>query len=381
MSLGLSLPVANLGAGVFPIHKTKLLRTRAGLAKVRAGVGNCVIAVVGDSNTRGTGSGASAGGAGAGQGYNGWPNQLAAYLKANGVNAVSETLFGGGGQDASLPTYDDRVALAGAVVFGGTVGPGGRYFSLSGVASVSFTTKSAVNTCDLYYVQGSGTGTIKWSVDGGATTNIITTNGTTGVGKSTIALGSVAVHTVKVEWVSGSNFFMGFDCYDNTTNAVRVWNWGWHGSNTGNASNWTQSQAAYGPIFAPAQATMRPDLILGMGIANDWNTSNNFTNATVAANLQTLIDNWSVNSDIVMVTPVNTAGASWPSAAVQKSYIDTLYAVAGANGFPILDEYAWMQDNATALALGLSNTDQTHKTKAGHNITATKVGRALLDWA
>jgi hypothetical protein len=335
---------------------------------------------VGDSNTRGTGSGASAGGAGAGQGYNGWPAQLAAFLKANGLNAVSENLFCGGGQDASLPTYDDRVVLAGTVTFGGTVGAGGRYFGLNAAGSVSFTTKSACNACDLYYVAGSGTGTIRWSVDGGSTTDIVTTNGVTQIGKTTISLGSVAVHTVKVEWVSGSNFFAGFDCYDNTTNRVHVWNWGWHGSNTGSASNWTQSQTTYGPIFAPAQASMRPDLILGLGIANDWNTSNNFTQATTAANLQTLINSWGVNSDIIMLTPPNMAGASWPSAAVQKAYNDTLYGVATSNGFPILDEYAWLQDNATALTLGLMNTDQTHKTKAGHNITANKIGRALLDW-
>lgn len=357
------------GSDVAPLPS--MLRTRAGLAKVRSGTGNMIIACgPADSNARGTGSAADGT-----QGYNGWPNKLAAILKSRGINAVCDNFFGVGGYNGNFANYDNRISVSRAGMApglgGGLSGVGGAMFELKQAGDVlTFNPKSNCNTLDIYWYSASASNVFSYSVDGGTTTNLVGSGGVNGLVKTTIPLGALGTnHTIALTWVSGSCYIAGEDAYDNSATRVHVWNWGWHGSQT---SNWTGgTQGNWSPLVTIPNF-YKPDLIIGGALAtNDLGSSAPLTD--YQTRLTALMTACKSASDLILLTacPHPTLNIA-PFVEVQK-------AVATALNAPVADEFAWFnKSEIVAEALGLfSASDHLHKTGAGHQVTADKVDALL----
>jgi len=323
------------------------------------------------------------------QGYNGWPVQLAAILTAAGIKAQCENFFCTGGAGGNYSTYDDRIVFSGSGISqpsgSGVVSVGGWMFNATAAGSVTFTTKTACTSCDIFYFGSSSSGSMSYQVDGGGATTFSCNQATSNVYKLTISLGSLATHAVTLNWVSGNSWLIGMDCYDATTPLLHIWNWGWHGSTTAHWTNQYAGSTASGtsawlPLnCVSASSALQPSGIIGPALGvNDMNTSNNFTPAFVNANKQMLINSWASTTDTIMLTEGPATASNSPSVATQQQSLAMDYALAGSLGIPLLDEYGWMGDEPTMETFGIYNNDHLHKTKAGHNITAHMVVDALL---
>ena len=364
-------------------------RIRAALALARQGAAHGYIACLGDSNTRGTGSGTGSAGSGAMQGYNGWPVQLAALLTAAGIKAQCENFFGAGGYGGSFPSYDDRIVVSGSGITqpngSGLLSIGGSMFNATAAGSITFTTKTACTSCDIYYFGSTSSGALSWQVDGGAATQFSCVQATTNIYKLNISLGALATHSVTINWVSGNSYFIGLDCFDATTPLLHIWNWGYHGSTVEHWTNLYPGLTVAGTSkWLPANcisgsSALQPAGVIGPALGiNDTNTTNNFTPAYVAANKQTLIQSWATTTDTIMLTEGPSLNSASASITVQQQQWALDYGISNALGIPLLDENAWMGDETGAETLGLYNTDHLHKTKSGHGVTAAMVTNALL---
>lgn len=321
----------------------------------RNGSGNVGIAFYGSSFMRGTDETAIPYNAQFGAAI---PMQVATRLKALGIAAGANNLFGSGTTTAAdLVLRDGRFAFTGAVGFGSTAVQGGQDISFNAATgTMTFTFPDAVNEAVIVWRDASVGRTFSWAVDGGAATNI-SSSGASTYAKNTISLGTLATHTITLAWVAGGATIFGIYAYNNTRREMSCWQWGCNGFDAG-AMN-SENGAPNGGR-ATGQAFLAPKLgITESGAVNSWRLSQSV--ATFKASLTTQIQAMKAASidPIILTDPFD--GGSTGLTANQNAYVTAEYEVSSEQDVPLLDiRLKWLSfANQTALNLTGDNIHGT----------------------
>jgi len=342
-----------------PATTTKIL---AGYAAMQAGTRNMNIAIMGDSTDRGTDETARP--------YNSqYPlsiaEQLAAMFRADGIASGANNWYGISGSNFNdYMIRDSRVSATGSTTAFGTavVCQGGTEVEFpTATGTFSFTPQQNCTKADIYYQDSSAGRQFSWSVDGGAATTI-TTAGANTIAKTTVALGSLGAHTLKLAWVSGFVRIYGIDCYDDSRKEITFRQWGTSGGTTTTMIDNTGSPNA-GRL---QQLSLYPvDLAFGdCGIVNSWRNSRSVANCQT--DLNTLIDavHTAGGDFIICIPPFDSSSTGL--AAQQQSYVDMMYAVGAAKGCAVFDiRKAWGSKAASDAAGYTSAADAVHPTTLG----------------
>jgi lysophospholipase L1-like esterase len=224
----------------------------------------------------------------------------------------------------------------------------------------------------IVYTQGSGTGTLGFSVDGGAVQTHVTTNATLQSGK--LLVGGALTrgqHTVRFTASAGLVIVDGILALDgDLTTGVRVFNGGHAGYDSADfpgAGRWND-------LFRNGGTT--PDLVcIALG-AND--VANGITAAQYEINLGNIVDKIRASSAGSALSSIllwayhrrgNITDVAW------QAYVDAMERVAVAKGCAFLDSHD-MLDAPPSTGSGATFTDSVHPNDAGHAAYA----EALLDF-
>ncbi|MBJ7410116.1 MAG: SGNH/GDSL hydrolase family protein [Phenylobacterium sp.] len=342
----------------------------AGLQAQRANTADCRVFFIGDSNTVGLRAGASSWANPRGLGY---VTQLSDLLTSVTASATGFIGNGNSGNQTQLRTMDGRLAFPTGSGWATTTNatykiPGGIVISATSGANseMVFTTPDAVDRCDIYHLTS---GTIGWSVDGGSETAI--TGGTAGViNKSTLDLGSNAIHALKLRNLINAVFVVGLIFYSTMTKRVRLINAG--------AFNWLTDDwldtASGGWSPGSNYASFGQELTVIHLTINDSNARAD--PATSMANLLAMITALrAANSDVWLICPQPISGAA--TQTVQNNYNAAIKALGAAHGCTVID---LMHDYATYAAWSGASlaADGLHPNFAGHTYVANRI-RAAID--
>lgn len=341
---------------------TALRKWRIALARQRLGLGNAVIACIGDSTTVGTGSIVSLG---PGLKNGSYPSRLATLLTSAGVTAGAQSCFGDGGYGTSIATYDTRLAL-GSWGLGSPAGFAGQSFLASAATAspLSFTPVGNTDTCDIFYLTGSSTGSFNANINGGTNT-LVSSAGASGYGKLTLT-GSLAANVYNVTWASGGNvFIIGFSAYNSAVKQVSVLNQGRGGAKTSEIVAMWQSPAAELTVLSADLA------IIKLGI-NDW--LNSISISAFTSSLTTLITSCASVCDVIVETPPYSQTAP----VGQAAYTAAMAQVAAANNAVFLNLNGRFGGFANANTDGLMAGDGIHETNYGYMDEAQSIAKLLL---
>jgi lysophospholipase L1-like esterase len=282
-----------------------LPKTRAAIAKVRAGVSDGKVIVIGDSTVYGQGAGTGSGAVGARALSS--PVNLAKLLTTRGIPANSEEIhcpYPGSGD--TVPQYDPRISLGSFIVDTTLSTLSGYAFRANGAYTLALTPVAAFDSVDIYYIQGSSGSTFTVNVDGGATLKSVNSNGSNALAKTTVTGITRGTHTLNIVAVGATVWIVGIVPHDSQNPSLSVMNFGWIGakSSTFLASSSAWSAANCWPIWAP-------DLVIVNLTINDINSGT--PAATFAANMKQMLTSiHSAGSDIMLVIghPIGTANGA-----------------------------------------------------------------------
>jgi hypothetical protein len=371
MSLGLDGMGTAGGKGgptipfAFNLNRSTTTKILAGYNAMKANTRNMNIAIMGNSTDRGVDETASP--------YNSqYPlslaEQLALKFRTDSIAAGANNWYGFSGTD--LNDYllrDSRVAVVTAPLDSAIV-QGGAALALTAAGSISFTPQQPCTNADIYQYDFFAGATINWQVDGGATTNIAQV-GNNSIKKTTVSLGALGAHTIKINWVSGANSIFGIDCYDDTRKEVTFRQWAISGGTSQSMIDDTGSPHA-GRLTQLANFPV--DLAMGdCGMVNSWRQSRSVANCQ--ADLNTLIDAvHAAGGDFILCTPPFDSGAAG-NTSIQQQYVDMMYAVATAKNCALFDWRKAVGSKALSDAAGYTSAaDAVHPRIAG------QANRALL---
>lgn len=363
--------------GGFVFNRQPLTNWKAARAAVKAGTGRAKVIFAGDSSAGSYGSDTQ----------NGFvaPNtvdaRLARQFTTEGLPSTYQAEFGGHGATA-LNIWDFRsaqgaFAYSNPATFG--IMPGGEFLSASGAATVSFApadptqTAVATDTCDIWYAQDSSAGSFSKQVDAGTATTI-NANGSSLITKTTVSATS-GNHTYKMNWVSGTAYYLGMHAYSSAVKAVDFWNMGSIGS-------WAQQWAGTGFFWEPGNTSVwtafAPNIVLFSAGANDilGGASVATTQPYVVATINAIK---AMGADVVVMgyNPIRTTVAS---VATQVALRKMMYDAAISTGCTFIDflsmmggPLAWDTNNANGLMF-----DDEHRSFKGYT-SAVKVIHDILN--
>jgi lysophospholipase L1-like esterase len=353
---------------VFNIRRGQYPGWASAVADMLAGTSNAVLSAEGDSTVRGTGSTGDAT-----QHANGWPEKLKALLAD--FTPDGENFFGTGGGfhlSSMISTYDNRVASSGGFSSRTTLNSMGGYLpQCEATGTLSFTPRSAFDTIEVYYAQAGSLGQFSVDVDGGSALQTVNAGANPGqVMKATISC-DLDTHTVNLNWVSGTVYIFGVNCFDSSTSKkLLIYNQGRHGSST---VDWVSgSTSTWGPLDSFPRYGIDLSIIC-LGI-NDWRTS--VGAATFKTRMQTLITT-QVNAGCkpMLMTPVFDNGSAGETAQ-QEDYVTALRELAVSNDLALIDIRAKWGSYAAADAAGLYE-DDVHPSGTGYQDIAETVAAAV----
>lgn len=346
---------------------------RAALARVRRGKGRAVIAVIGDSKSEGQNSDVGATYADT------WPRYLQASLRGR---------LGVTGGDSYVPFWYGRFAPATQeFTYTGTanVDYSVGWFQGIGMRSIHLLTTAAVLTItrklssfELHYSNYAAGTVINVSVDGGAYTNVITTDGNGG-NRTWVSpvFGAATNHVVTVSRGTGStgdpvvggihfhadDESVGIDVIDGARYGQTA------SSFSDNLEDWTR-----------ALNYTSPDLVIIRLGANDMVQ---YSAATYQAKMLNLLSGAgnSINARLtkkpsyLLVVPEQGTQATIDP---YQSYIDATYALlSGVTSAAILDLSKRMPQDSASNPLGLIGADSLHETSVGYQYVAELVERMI----
>lgn len=379
------------GTGLYNVTSQNTAHLRAALARVRAGSGTAKIAFVGDSTTVGDYA-SSTSLVFSNDKVLAYPNQLAKMLTARGLPAQNDSFFGGGNVNGPSGTFrTDYPAYNPAVSFTGTSWTISSFYSLgantfqSGTNGeiLSFVPVSAFDTIDVYWAQNPFGGNIVVNVDGGATLSTINTNGTAGVGKTTITGVTRATHTINlVTSVTGGNFVfpIGVAVRDSTAGNARVelYNLGFSGGFVNYpgipTSSYGASLAAAPYGYFAALPVMAPDVtFINLTINDIANQVETPTAYGVA--LGAMVTAALAVGDCVLMVGNPVGAANW-SNGVSTAYAAQVYSLAKQYNCPLIDLTQRWQSFAVSSAVnyyGDPGGNQAHPSAVGHQDIAAAI--------
>lgn len=379
MDINFSMGQSIVGQGRGVPYTTGLTKanTAAFRSVVAGGARNARLVFYGDSTMRGQQPSG-----GANQAGQCLPTKLADFLAAANVPAAAKMIandgggYGAGVTMAALEAGDPRITHTGAWTLGAVQTVGGNSFNCTAAGSMSFIIPGNTNEAEIHWRDASSGRTFSWSVDGGAATQITSSNVTQQT-KTTISLGSLGAHTLTLTWVAGSVFPFQINAYDSTRKEISVWNWGICGATSTTLVN--DSDAAIGRLKVLVHANTAPDLLcLEGGIINDWRQS--FTVPTSQANLEAIIDpQLAAGRNVILMVPVFDTGGGGDTAN-QQSRIDMFYTLAAAKGIGVFDIRKRWRSAAEAVARGFMVTNDPHPTAAGYADMA-EAFKPVIDFA
>lgn len=327
MGLGLGLRLGNVAAsgGGSPVLSSRK-----------------VALFVGDSTTVGVGAGSGGSGNVNGSRPFSFPLVASAWLTANGVKSIAETIAAdnnNGITTTTWPGYRTDIAIAANEINASSAfTAGGTQMRLSGTAHtpIVWSPPSAVDTLEFWQPRVSGGGSLTISVDGGTATSFSVNNTTFDVQKLSLTGFGKGVHTFTFDGatVAAGAYFPIVNAYDSTTPSVQVIN---AGSRNWTTTDWAASSNVSANNPKTSLTNIAADIaIFNLGI-NDYRQAGT-TIATFKTNMQALIDaaklgNAAVKIILVVPTPIqtyNTTTDAWSPAAVLQAYLDLQAANAGS---------------------------------------------------
>lgn len=328
----LSGSVAKSASNVTRTSMAGYIRARA---KCLAGQRGRVL-FIGDSTTVGAGAGTAGAGTTAltGARAKNYPTQLAALLRASGINATNDHFWGSQGvtdDGVTYPGYDARMGALNAQSNWVTNMLGGKMLLLTPGSPNGALAFTPVNPCDgatIFYARVAGGGTATVNVDGGATLATINASGASAVLTQNVTF-TRGTHTLNIAHNgTGTNFYIvGVLFTDSTQGAIDFVQAGYFGATT---NLFAAASQPWDPVNVAG--TLAPDhTFYELGI-NDAIAG--LPIATFEANIRTMADRLiSVGSGITFVVnvPFTTASASVRSnAAAIRAKVMELAAYYGA---------------------------------------------------
>jgi hypothetical protein len=261
---------------------------------------------------------------------------LASLFGTYGIPTGDNSWFGISG--ANLADYlarDKRLVCSGTAALGSTIVLGGGGISMSSAtARVEFTPVGEVSECvisTMNFVGFSGA-TLAVYCDGVFVQNIAQTAATF-IRKTTVPLGTKGVHTIRLDWVSGSNALYGIEAYDATRKEVTFLNWAISGGTSSMLVDNTGSPQA-GRVNQ--MTNNAPDLVLGGNeLVNSWRAGV-AVNDVVNQEAQFMDYCKAMGSDYIFVVPPFDSGSSGATAS-QQTYIDAVKAKCVEKGYAYFD--------------------------------------------
>lgn len=333
---------------------------RKGLARVRAGTGDCKILCVGDSTTAGVGVLSAPNGAGSPLSY---PYQLAAILHASLIPAarglgIPPSNIGSGNPDTRWTAGSGWAPTSN---FAWATGADYKWTSSASPANLVYTDPVLADSYDVYYLKNTGLGTFTATATGGSG-SVVNTSATTGIGKTTITAGSAATTntvTIAPSASLGDVHIVGIEPSLSTTSRVRVGNAGvgssravthWNGNGSGAGWNSQACIKAYAPDLT----------IISLGINDAINAAS--ASAYTAA-VQPLITAAQVSGDVLILPPIpSTSSAAAGVLTNEAAYVAALQGL----GYRYGDLIARWPSGDAINTLGFMSGDAYHPNALGY---------------
>ncbi len=374
----------------------KARKWQAAIGKMRNGVRNAKLLMLGDST--GVGAGATgAAGFGAGGRLKTTPLYLASELNRTYYPANCHAVWGEGNMAsiATLAAFDTRLVFGSAWTYQllDTGGIGGRALKVTAAANsnLDFTptatgaASASVDTFVVWYVKASSSAKFSWSIDAGGATVVDTSNATNDIGSVTIPAGSLGTHTLHLLWNAvgatggGSNLWiLGIQAYDSTQKQIEVWQGGYNGAFVS-----TMNGAAQPWCVTPMIASLAPDLTVIQLQINDAAIAATPV-ATYKANLQTLVTTCLAVGDVMLRTgyPSQVSYNANTPLANQKLYRDAIAAVALENDVTFDDVWTRMGSYEIQQAVlgGAMYADGLHPTGSVYASSASNLAKILRSY-
>ncbi|HVJ31687.1 MAG TPA: SGNH/GDSL hydrolase family protein [Terriglobia bacterium] len=296
--------------------------------------------------------------------------RLARRFTAEGKPSTYQAAFGGHGVTV-LSNWDFRISQG--VFAYGSVGSygislGGEFFLAGSAATFSFTPKDdsqvavSTDTADFYYCQDPSAGGVTKQIDTGTAT-AVNENGTSQMMKTTIS-GTLAGHTYKWNWASGSTNLVGVHCYNSAVKGVDFLNCGVVGA-------WAQQYVDANFKWNPSQALsiLQPSLVFFSAGANDWLGGTAL--ATVKASMKAAVLLIKATGADVVIVGYNPVGLDYNAVTTADGQMNLRriqLEVAQETGCTFIDTLMLMGGPGAYLAnlaAGLMQTDKLHRTFNG----------------
>lgn len=310
-------------------------KTRAGIARIRAGTGRLRVAILGDSTSIGTGSGT-----GSPPALNGaWPfsfgKYMAAQLSQYGLPTHDISFIGNQNVSGTIsyPLYDTRATLGASWNPSSERSLGGAMWRFTGAATtgldmaVNFS-GDFVDTVTVYYLRltGNGTFTIKAGDNAGV---VVNTSGATGIQSVTIncTRGNNITATASATSGTPTMLIYGMVGFDSTIPGIDLYRCGFYGGTPtdfigASAYGSLAALAAFAPNLSLIELTINPARI-------------NTPLDTYAAEMQTLITNAKASGDVVVAAGIPSASTIAPLATTAQ-FGQVCKNLAAANNVPFI---------------------------------------------
>ena len=339
---------------------TNLLKWQSAKANIMAGVSHEIVALVGDSTTKGAGASA----------ITAYSRYLADLLELSGIPATDDSIFGTTFGGADLATFDTRLTFNGGWTNFGGISVGGPFFTTPSAGTVTFTPRRQIDTADIFDITASGAGSYNINFDGGASLLSVNQNAANAATKRSVS-GSLGTHAINIVRAAGTNYFVGIAGYNSAKKSARLMNLGWSGST---AEQWDTNINAWDPknylkFIAPKLT------ILCLGI-NNWRLNGAAGVAAYKTAMLNLIAAAKVSGDVIIVTP-SPSDVSDASMDTQALYIQAMYELADAADVPLIDLWSRWVSYAVRQPLGWMD-DVRHPTARGYADEAAMIARALF---
>lgn len=354
---------ANIGGGTIGELRVQpaLRKWATAYGKMRNGVRNARLLLIGDSTTAGSGGNGTAGFTAGGRPF--CPGvKLARALRDAGATAYASGAYGNPAtlSNAQFTAWDPRFSGTG---WGPATSPQAGawlrdFTSSTATETISFTPAESVDTFVIWYITNSGSRVFSYAVDGGAATNVDANNASTLMQSVTVAAGSVGTHALTLTKVSGlGNRIYAIQAYDSTTKAIEVIPWGISGAR---AQDGVASTNAYDSLTF--LKTMAPDLTVINLCINEWVNAGSV--ASFQSNLALIVAAAQVSGDVIVQTGVPSQAATYPL-ATQQVYVDAAIQVGIAAGAAIDDTWRKFQSNERDASI---YSDGIHPNGSGYEV-------------
>jgi hypothetical protein len=373
MARALSRGLRPVGEPVFEfgITASNTAVWRAAMKRVQAGLGDGVLAIIGDSVPAGAVRAAFP------TGYR--PEAIAVYAAAAlrtllGVQVTDRALWGTCGK-TTTGAYETMVpgfVFNSGFIHATNTSLGGRLFAhQTTTGAMRWTPPGATFKNALIFDGGHVlTRGMVWAASTGANGSIPGT-GVFEPNTRPLDMGGDATWIEFRAQTAAAIAFHGVEVYDGNSNRMSVHNCGWNGSDT---NDWVGGAGLSNPRGMLKH--LAPDLTIINLVPNDFTAG--IPLATRLANLQLLINDAKLSGDCMFMTSNPLSVAKYGSEAAQASVWAGIKALCAANNVPVIDTKTLMGvDRVTSIANGYSYaSDDEHIETLGAQFSGELIGDA-----